>query len=166
MHQQVPNWYKGFTTNIWMDKEATVRIYQHWWRHVWRLEGHIEIYLPNRIDDGTMFWTLNKKKIVSLSMTESEHVAMHTTKEVLWLCWYIGEVLIPFHEPIVLFSDNQSAITLTKNYQYHMCTKYINICFHFVCWIVDDRKIHLVLCPTNNMVANKHSHQDAPFCES
>ena len=107
------------------------------------------------IDSGTTSWTSKKQEIVLLSMTESEYVAvMHAMKEALWLCSFIEEVLVPLNKPITLFSDNQSAITLTKDHQYHTCTKHINICFHFIHWVVDNGKIHLIFCPTNDMVAN------------
>ena len=107
------------------------------------------------IDSGAVSWASKKQEIVLLSTTESEYIAiMHATKEVLWLRLFIGEVLVPLNKPITLFSDNQSTITLTKDHQYHTCTKHINIHFHFIRWVVDDGKIHLVFCPTNDMVAN------------
>ena len=107
------------------------------------------------IDGGAVSWASKKQEIVSLSTTESEYVAaMHATKEALWLCSFIGEVLVSLDEPITLFSDNQSAIALAKDHQYHACTKHIDICFHFICWVVDDSKIRLVFCPTNDMVAD------------
>ena len=88
-------------------------------------------------------------------MTESEYIAAtHATKEALLLRSFIGEVLVPLNEPITLFSDNQSTITLAKDHQYHMHTKHINIHFHFIRWVVDDGKIHLIFCPTNDMVTN------------
>ena len=107
------------------------------------------------IDCGTMSWALKKQEIVLLLATESEYIAaMHTMKEALWLCLFIGEVLVPLNEPITLFSDNQFAITLTKDHQYHAHTKHIDIHFHFIHWVVDNSKIHLVFCPTNDMVTN------------
>ena len=107
------------------------------------------------IDGGTVSWASKKQEIVSLSTTESKYVATtHATKEVLWLRSFIGEVLVPLDEPITLFSDNQSAIMLTKNHQYHVRTKHIDIHFHFIRWVVDDGKIRLIFCPTNDMVAN------------
>ena len=107
------------------------------------------------IDGGAMSWASKKQEIVSLSTTESEYIAaMHATKEALWLRSFIGEVLVPLDEPITLFSDNQSAIALAKDHQYHTHTKHIDIRFHFIRWVVNDGKIHLVFCPTNDMVAN------------
>ena len=107
------------------------------------------------IDSGAVSWASKKQEIVSLSTTESEYIAAtHATKEALWLRSFIGEVLVPLDKPITLFSDNQSAIALTKDHQYHVRMKHINIHFHFICWVVDNGKIRLVFCPTNNMVAN------------
>ena len=107
------------------------------------------------IDGGAVSWASKKQEIISLSMTESEYVAAtHTTKEVLWLRSFIGEVLTPLDAPITLFSNNQSIIALAKDHQYHARTKHIDIHFHFICWVVDDGKIRLVFCPTNDMIAN------------
>ncbi|KIM42942.1 hypothetical protein M413DRAFT_70017, partial [Hebeloma cylindrosporum] len=57
------------------------------------------------------------QEIIVLSMSEVEYVAaMHVTKEVLWLRSLINEVFETIPRPITLFSDNQSAITLTKDH--------------------------------------------------
>ena len=107
------------------------------------------------IDGGAVSWASKKQEIISLSTTESEYVAaMHAMKEALWLRSFIGEVLVPLDEPITLFSDNQSAIVLAKDHQYHAHTKHIDIRFHFICWVVNNGKIRLVFCPTNDMVAD------------
>ena len=80
------------------------------------------------IDGSAVSWASKKQEIVSLSTTESKYVAaMHATKEAPWLRSFIGEILIPLDEPITLFSDNQSTITLAKDHQYHACTKHIDI---------------------------------------
>ena len=57
-------------------------------------------------------------------------------------------------EPTTLFSDNQSAIALMKDRQYHARTKHIDIRFHFIRWIVENGSLRLVYCPTNEMVAD------------
>ena len=55
---------------------------------------------------------------------------------------------------MTLFSNNQSVITLAKDHQYHACTKHIDVCFHFIWWIVKQGAIRLMYCPTNDMVAD------------
>ena len=47
-----------------------------------------------------------------------------------------------------------SAIALTRDHQYHARTKHIDIRFHFISWVVEDKKIKLVYCPTEDMVAD------------
>ena len=107
------------------------------------------------IDGGAVLWSSKRQEIISLSTTESEYVAVtHAAKEALWLRSFIGELFTPLAEPITLFSDNQSAIALTKDHQYHARTKHIDIRFHFIRWIIEEGKLRLVYCPTADMVAD------------
>ncbi|OJT10145.1 Copia protein [Trametes pubescens] len=107
------------------------------------------------IDGGTVSWSSKCQELISLSTTESEYVAVtHAAKEALWLCSLIGQVFTPFIDPITLNSDNQSAITLAHDNQYHAHTKHIDIRYHFIHWVIKDKKIHLVYCPTEDMVAD------------
>jgi hypothetical protein len=53
-----------------------------------------------------------------------------------------------------LFSDNQSAIALTKEHQYHARTKHIDVRFHFLRWVVEEGRLRLIYCPTDDMVAD------------
>jgi transposase InsO family protein len=107
------------------------------------------------IDGGAVSWSSKRQEIVSLSTTESEYVAAtHAAKEALWLRSFIGQLFAPLPEPVTLFSDNQSAIALTKDHQYHARTKHIDIRFHFIRWVIEEGKLRLVYCPTADMVAD------------
>jgi hypothetical protein len=107
------------------------------------------------IDGGAVSWCTKKQEIISLSTTEAEYVAAtHAAKEAIWLRSLIGELYSDVQGPTTLYSDNQSAIALTKDHQYHACTKHIDICFHFIRWIIKQGKMKLVYCPTNDMLAN------------
>ncbi len=107
------------------------------------------------IDGGAVSWSSKRQEIVSLSTTESEYVAAaHGAKEALWLRQFIGQIFSPFTNPTTLFCDNQSAIALTKDYQYHARTKHIDIRFHFLRWITEKGDIRLLYCPTADMVAD------------
>lgn len=68
----------------------------------------------------------------------------------------ISQIFGPFSSNSVttLFSDNQSAITLSKDHQYNAHMKHIDVWFHFICWVVEDGKIWLIYCPMSDMVAN------------
>ena len=54
----------------------------------------------------------------------------------------------------VLFSDNQSAIALTQDHQYHARTKHIDVRYHFIHWVIEEGKLRLVYCLMDDMVAD------------
>ena len=92
---------------------------------------------------------------MSLSTTESKYIVItHAMKEAKWLQSLIAEVFYPLTDPTPLLSDNQSAIALTQDHQYHARSKHIDICYHFIRWMVKDGTIRLVYCPTEDMVTD------------
>ena len=107
------------------------------------------------INGGAVSWSAKRQVIISLSMTKSEYVAAtYAAKEVLWLRSLISQLFGITLNATTLFSDNQSAIALTKEHQYHARMKHINVRYHFICWIIEDGKLHLIYCPTEDMVAD------------
>jgi hypothetical protein len=83
------------------------------------------------IDGTAISWSSKRQEIVSLSTTESEYVmATHSGKEALWLHSLISEVFGKLTSPTTLFSDNQAAIMLTCDHQYHPRTKHIDLHYH------------------------------------
>jgi hypothetical protein len=107
------------------------------------------------IDGGAVSWSSKKQEIVSLSTTESEYIAAtHGMKEALWLRNLLAEVFEPLGNTMMLFSDNQSAIALTHDHQFHAHTKHIDVCYHFIRWVVENGAIRLVYCPTADMLAD------------
>jgi hypothetical protein len=96
-----------------------------------------------------------KQEVVSLSTTESEYIAAtHAAKEALWLRSLLSQIFGPYRDATTLFSDNQSAIALTQDHQYHARTKHIDVQFHFIHWVITDGKLKLIYCPTDDMVAD------------
>jgi hypothetical protein len=104
---------------------------------------------------GAISWSTKRQEIISLSTTESEYVAAtYAAKEALWLRSLLSQLFDTNLEATTLFSDNQSAIAITKDHQYHARTKHIDIRFHFIRWIVENGSLRLIYCPTNDMVAD------------
>jgi hypothetical protein len=107
------------------------------------------------LNGGAVSWSCKKQEIVSLSTTESEYVAAtHATKEGLWLRSLLTQLFGPVSGATILFSDNQSAISLAKDHQYHARTKHIDIRFHFIRWVITEGTLRLIYCPTDDMVAD------------
>ncbi len=118
-------------------------------------DRHVIMGYAFLIDSREVSWSSKKQEIVSLSTMESEYVAAtHRMKEAVWLCNLLAETFGPFTDATTLFSDNQSAIALTCDHQFHARTKHIDMCYHYICWVVEDGTIHLVYCPTADMVAD------------
>ena len=107
------------------------------------------------INGSAISWSTKKQEIISLSTTESEYIAaIYAAKEALWLRSLIFQIFGITFPATTLFSDNQSAIALMKEHQYHARTKHIDVRYYFIRWIVEEGKIRLIYCPTNEMVAD------------
>ena len=80
------------------------------------------------IDGGAVSWSSRKQELVTLSTTEAKYVAStHAAKEAIWLRNFIGEVFSPLAEPTTLHCDNQSAVAIATNGNFHARTKHIDI---------------------------------------
>jgi hypothetical protein len=107
------------------------------------------------INGGAVSWCSKQQELIVLSTTEGEYVAAtHAAKEALWLRSLISEVFGDTLEVTTLFSDNQSAIALSKDHQYHVRTKHIDIRYHFIRWVIQNGSIRLIYCPTEDMLAD------------
>jgi hypothetical protein len=89
-----------------------------------------------------------RQVVVALSTTEAEYMAAtHASKEVVWLqrlCSGIGLV----QQVVRIDCDSQSAIFLAKNSTYHSKTKHIDIQYHFVRDMVEEKKVLLMKVDT------------------
>ena len=72
----------------------------------------------------------------------------------LWLRQLYKEFNGELKDPTTIFEDNQAAIKLAKNPQYHGRTKHISIKYHFVREQVSNGTIQLKYCQTDEMTAD------------
>ena len=49
-------------------------------------------------------------------------------------------------------SNQNVTIALTCNHQYHVHTKHIDMHYHFIHWVMENRTLHLIYCPTADML--------------
>ena len=103
---------------------------------------------------GAVSWMSKKQSVVALSTTEAEYMAAtHASKEAVWLqrlCSSMGLV----QGAIRIDCDSQSAIFLAKNPSYHSKTKNIDVQYHFVRDMIEDKKVLLVKVDTLKNTAN------------
>ena len=100
-------------------------------------------------------WSLKKQHVVALSSTEAEYIVQtHAAKEVLWLHSFLWELRSAPDDPLILNCDNQGAIALAKDNKFHVCTKHIDVRYHFICEAVEDRKVAVQYIPTGDNVSD------------
>jgi hypothetical protein len=104
---------------------------------------------------GAISWSLKKQPTVALSSTKAEYIAgAHATKEAVWLRLLLSELRQDMSLPTTLHVDNQSAMAITRNLEFHECTKHIDVRYHYIWQVVDDRTVCLVYTPTQEQVAD------------
>jgi hypothetical protein len=135
-----------------------------------RLHGYVDADWASDVNDrkstsgfvfmlagGAISWSSKKQPSVALSSTEAEYIAgAHATKEAIWLKNLVSEIWKDQikNSPITLYIDNQSAIAIAKNPEFHDRTKHIEVRHHFLRQQVDSKSIELKYLPTDKQVAD------------
>ncbi|RVW30661.1 Retrovirus-related Pol polyprotein from transposon RE1 [Vitis vinifera] len=78
-------------------------------------------------------WRSKKQSVVARSSAEAEFRAMaQGICEGIWLNGLLEELRVPLKHPMVLYCDNQAAISIAKNPVHHDRTKHVEIDRHFI----------------------------------
>ena len=64
-------------------------------------------------------------------------------KEAIWLSWLVGDLGVTIGTR-VLHSDTMSAIQLARNLVFHAKTKQIEVKYHFIREVLEDKRLELV----------------------
>ncbi|MCO5576363.1 hypothetical protein L7F22_030173 [Adiantum nelumboides] len=100
--------------------------------------GKLEKFVLGFIDESFIV------ECVALSTTEAEYVAAkEACKEALWLMHLVGELGIDM-KILVLHCDSQSAIMLVRKPVFYAKTNHIEVKYHFIWSVLDDKAIELV----------------------
>ncbi|KAJ3557078.1 hypothetical protein NM688_g1664 [Phlebia brevispora] len=106
--------------------------------------------------EGAISWQSKKQHSTALSSMEAKYMAAsNATKEATWLREFLAELKVmkdDFSVPLLI--DNQSAIALVKNAEFHECTKHIGVRYHFIHEQYKHGEIDLEYCPTGDQVAD------------
>lgn len=104
---------------------------------------------------GPVTWSSQRQKLVTLSTTESEYVAAAAAaKEVCWLRKLLSGIGYRCDKRTVLYVDNQSAIKLVKNPQFHKRTKHIDIRYHFIREKHESGELEVKYVPSESQLAD------------
>lgn len=82
---------------------------------------------------GPIAWASRHQTCVALSTTEAEFVAgCEAAKEAVWISRLLEEIDLGTYGTIPIHCDNQGAIRLIHNPEFHQRTKHIEIKYYFI----------------------------------
>ena len=92
---------------------------------------------------------------MATSSCEAEYRAAFTAMvECIWLRRLAADLCIGQDATTTIYTDNHSALALSRNIVFHACTKHIEVHYHYVReWILAG-EIDLAYCPTHDNVAD------------
>jgi hypothetical protein len=105
-------------------------------------------------------WLSKKQSSISLSTAEAEYIAATTCcTQVLWMKQTLTDIQVEYDEPIPIYCDNTSTISISKNPVMHSKTKHIPIKYHFLWEQVAEKNIQLsMLGPKNRLQTSLQNH--------
>eukprot|EP00253_Pinus_taeda_P031508 PITA_31508 len=103
---------------------------------------------------GAISWASKKQSIVAFSTAEAEYVAATATAcQAIWMRRMLRSLGQEQAKTTMIFCDNSSVITLSKNSVFHKRTKHIDTRFHYIRELVSNGEIALEHCKTQEQVA-------------
>jgi hypothetical protein len=100
-------------------------------------------------------WVSKKKSSISLHTTEAEYIAAATCcTQVPWMKQTLTDIQVEYDDPIPIYCDNTSAISISKNLVMHSKTKHIPIKYHFLQEKVAENNIRVEYVGTKEQVAD------------
>ena len=85
---------------------------------------------------------------------EAEYMSLaEAVKEAIWLKTLIKELGYE-QRSVKIYEDNQSCIALAKHPERHSRAKHIDIKYHFVRELVEDKQIEMVYIPTKEKLGD------------
>jgi len=97
--------------------------------------------------EGAITWKSKRQTIIVMYSTESEYITLlEARREAFWLRNLYDELGFPQMGPTVIKSDNEGSVILSHSPQFHVRTKHIEICHHWVRDLVNDKILDVQSC--------------------
>ena len=108
-----------------------------------------------QVEGGSVSWKCSKQSCVALSTAEAEYMALSSAvQEAIWMRQLLSELKKEPMKSTTIYEDNQSAICLTKNPQFHGRSKHMDIKYHFIRDQVNDGMVEVKYCKSEDMLAD------------
>jgi hypothetical protein len=81
-----------------------------------------------------LVYSLRKKQSsISLSITEADYILVGgCCTQVIWMKQNLTDIQVEYDEPIPIYSDNTSSISISKNLMMHSKKKHLPRKYHFL----------------------------------
>lgn len=133
-----------------------------------KLVGYTDSDLGGSIDDsrstsgyafnlgsGIISWCSKKQPVVALSTTEAEYIAASLAGcQTLWLRGILENLSFKQKDPTIIYCDNSSTISVSKDPILHGRTKHIRLRFHFLRELVREEEVSLEYCRSEEQIAD------------
>jgi hypothetical protein len=107
------------------------------------------------VGHGAVSWSSKKQQVIALLTVESEYIVQaHAAKKALWLHTFIAELRGEPAQPLRINCDNQGAIAMSKDNKFHTRMKHIDILYHFIHEVIEDRKVSVIYVLTDDNPAD------------
>ncbi|GFR33069.1 retrovirus-related Pol polyprotein from transposon TNT 1-94 [Trichonephila clavata] len=108
-----------------------------------------------KYNGGAIAWRSQRQNCIALSTTEAEFIAAsQAAKDAIWLNNLLKELCCVTFVPS-LQMDNQSAIRLVKNPEFHNRTKHIDIRYKFIREQYENKQLNVINCSSEVQAADK-----------
>eukprot|EP00253_Pinus_taeda_P016511 PITA_16511 len=107
------------------------------------------------VGSSPIYWSSKKQVAIALSSAEAEYKGVvNITIQAMWLKNFLTELGVQFHQPIVIWCDNQSTLKFCRDPVQRQQTKNIEIHIHYIRDLVHDQVIDLQFCPSAEQTAD------------
>jgi len=118
-------------------------------------KGHYGYTICIGRNNGSICAKSSKMKIVALSSTEAEYVALcHAVSQLIFLRELMNQLGFGSNRPSIIYEDNLSCIKMVYGQLNHQTTKHINVRYHFTKDQVEKGTVEIIHCPTEEMIAD------------
>jgi len=107
-----------------------------------------------KLADGIISWQSRVQKTIALSATEAEYMALSDcSRQVVWIQNIFTELGLS-SKPTQICMDNEGGIFIASNPVQEQCTKHIDVRFHYVRDLIEQKRIDIIWVPTDDNPAD------------
>jgi hypothetical protein len=108
-----------------------------------------------KLAGGPVSWSSKRQGEVATSTTHAEYIGQYNAiLHLQWLRTFLAETQL-FRSPVTnIMADNQSAIALSRNPEFHKRTKHFNVKFHYQRAVLNSGEINLEYIPSEEQAAD------------